>query len=45
MPQPKLEKCSTKIYPYQSDFRLQLQGVTTLTKTQTVFKPSKTEIL
>ena len=37
MPQPKLEKSSTKIYPYQSDSPLQLQGVTcaTITANQT----------
>ena len=35
MPQPKLEKekSSTKIYPYQSDSLLQLQGVTSATIT------------
>ena len=35
----KLEKSSTKIYPYQSDSPLQLQGVTnaTITKNKTLF--------
>ena len=33
MSQPKLEKSSTKIYPYQSDSPLQLQGVTSATIT------------
>ena len=33
MSQQKLEKSSTKIYPYQSDSPLQLQGVTSATIT------------